>query len=226
MAAVPPADLCKCLVPKGSAKTPSTCVKRHFARISPCIQTRVISRPEIILWPEVGSSEIVPTHFVSITGNPTGNCCNQALALIERTAPTSDNASCSQETRRTAHWPGWLTALLTAQSSVNFVRGEGFRDKITDPPPDVIVLWMSRVVKCFEEVQKNWSSLRSPRADNFAVLLHKSAGTILLQAKLLREEARAASRPRNRTRTITSPPQSRSIPPASFGSHLRSCSQL
>lgn len=34
----------------------------------------------------------------------------QALALIERTAPTSDNASCSQETRRTAHWPGWLTA--------------------------------------------------------------------------------------------------------------------
>jgi len=41
-----------------------------------------------------------------------------------------------------------------AQSSVNFVCGEGFRNKITDPLPDVIVLRVSGVLKCFEEFRK------------------------------------------------------------------------
>src|SRR2546430_9811721 len=49
---------------------------------------------------------------------------------------------------------------------------------------------------------------RPPRSTLFpyTTLFRSSAETIRLPAELLQEEARAASRPRNHTRTITSPP--------------------
>src|SRR5205823_6946850 len=67
---------------------------------------------------------------------------------------------------------------------------------------------------------------RSLPVDNIVYPPRISAETIRLPAELLQEEARAASRPRNHTRTITSPPPFRSIPRAWFGSRLQPFSQL
>jgi len=48
--------------------------------------------------------------------------------------------------------------LPTAQSSVNFVCREEFRNKIAEPVRDVLVTGMIGVLKCFEKLSK---SLRS-----------------------------------------------------------------
>src|SRR6185437_9035999 len=46
------------------------------------------------------------------------------------------------------------------------------------------------------------------------------------RAEFLQEQARVASRLRNRTRTVTSLPQSRSTPPTRSGSHWQPSTQL
>src|SRR6266550_4548404 len=74
-------------------------------------------------------------------------------------------------------------------------------------------------------VLRRWDP-RSLQVDNIVYPPRISAETIRLPAELLQEEARAASRPRNHTRTITSPPPFRSIPRAWFGSRLQPFSQL
>lgn len=52
------------------------------------------------------------------------------------------------------------SVLPSTQFSVNLVRGEGFRCKIlTSPLNDVIVLWVTGVLKYFEKLSKTvWSS--------------------------------------------------------------------
>ena len=49
--------------------------------------------------------------------------------------------------------------LPTAQSSVYFVYGEGFRNKITEPLTDVLVTGMIGLLKCSENLRKSlWSA--------------------------------------------------------------------
>jgi hypothetical protein len=58
--------------------------------------------------------------------------------------------------------------LPTAQSSVNFVCGEGFRDKITERLTDVLVTAVIGVLKGFEKLSKSLRSPRSLRVDKHA----------------------------------------------------------
>ena len=86
------------------------------------------------------------------------NCCYQAIALINPIAPYRRILLIMQTAlRRRAGQPIGPADLMlpTAQSSVNFVCGEGFRNKIADPLPDVIVLRVSGVLKHFEEFRKS-----------------------------------------------------------------------
>ena len=66
------------------------------------------------------------------------------------------------------------------------------------------------VLECLEKL-RILAALHSLRADNIVYPLRMSAETFRLHERLLRREACATNRRRNRYRTITSPPQSRSI---------------
>jgi len=65
--------------------------------------------------------------------------------------------------------------LPTAQSSVNFVCGEGFRNKITEPLTDVLVTGLIGVLKCFEKLSK---SLRSPAVFGWTTSLTRDANLL------------------------------------------------
>jgi hypothetical protein len=65
--------------------------------------------------------------------------------------------------------------LPTAQSSVNFVCGEGFRNKITEPLTDVRVTRVISVLKCFEKLSE---SLRFPAVFGWTTSLTRHANLL------------------------------------------------
>ena len=119
---------------------------------------------------------------------------NQAISLID-SASVGVSLSC-----------GVIVGLLHLEKRI-----QGQNCQATDRPHRDSGDWRPGVLG---EALQILAALHSLRADNIVYPPRMSAETFRLQAKLVQEEARAASRPQNRTRTIVSPPPSRSIPRA------------
>jgi len=77
----------------------------------------------------------------------------------------------------TALWPQLLSGqfLLTAQSSVDFVCREGFRNIVTEPLTDLLVTGVIGVPKCIEKLCK---SLWSPTVFGWTTSLSRHANLL------------------------------------------------
>jgi hypothetical protein len=129
------------------------------------------------------------------------SCRNQAIALIDR-AFVCVSVSC-----------GIVVGQLHLQRRI-----QGQNRQATQRPHRDSGDWRPGVLG---EALQILAALHSLRADNIVYPPRMSAETFRLQARLLQEEARAASRPRNRTRKITLPPPSASSHRARSGFRLQ-----